>query len=913
LHEVAVPQGVVISADTLHLVQGWFRCHELAPHVFQGADTPVPVYRVMGRSGVQHRLEAVPHGGLTPLVGREQEVGLLSERWQRVCEGQGQVVILSGEAGIGKSRLVQVLKENVINTPHLRWECRSSPYYQNTALYPIIDLLQRVLNWQADEEAAVRLDKLEALLSQSRLVVSDTVSLLAPLLSIALPEARYPLLELSPQRQRHKTLESLVALVLEQAAHQPVLFLLEDLHWIDPTTLELLDLLVDQAPTARLLTLLTCRAEFPSPWSHRSYLTQVTLNRLSRSQSARMAARVAADKTLPGEALQQIVAKTDGVPLFIEEMTKAVLESGTWRDVDGQYKRTTPVMPLTIPATLHDSLMARLDRLGTAKGVAQYAAVLGRQCSYALLHAVSQVDAGTLENALRRLVEAELLYQHGYPPQATYTFKHALIQDAAYQSLLRSTRQYYHQRTAQVLEEQFPEVTETQPELLAYHYTQARHYEKAVDYWLRAGRLAMQRSANREAISHLTEGLEMLPSLPDAHERLQHELLLQTTLGPALMAVKGYAAPEVEQVYTRARTLCEQIGATRRLLAVLGGLGVVYLMRGAYQTACGIGAQHCRLAERHQDSVRLLRAHFTQGDALFHRGQFIAARMHLEQGLALYGPQRGHSHALRTEDVRVGCLSYLAWTLWWLGYPAQAIEKMQEALHLADDLSHPQSQAWTHDCAAILHQVRREAPAACEQSEAAIALAGAHGFAQWMAAGMVLHGWVRAVQEGEQEGVTELHQGITAWRNTGAALSLSHWLALLAEGYGSVGQTELGLTAVGEALAVVAQYEEGYYEAESHRLQGALWLQQSPAKSTKAESCFHTALSVARGQQAKSWELRAAVSLARLWQQQGKHQEASDLLAPVYAWFTEGFDTADLRDAKSLLDELSVAQQSPTL
>jgi DNA-binding winged helix-turn-helix (wHTH) protein/predicted ATPase len=911
LHEVAAPQSVVISADTLHLVQGWFCCHELSSHVFQGADTPVPVYQVTGRSGVQHRLEVVTHGALTPLVGREQEVGLLSERWQQVCEGQGQVVVLSGEAGIGKSRLVQVLKEDVISEPHLQWECRSSPYYQNTALYPITELLQRVLDWQSDEASVVRLEKLEALLARSRLAVSDTVPLLAPLLSVSLPETRYPPLGLSPQRQRQKTLESIVALLLAQTEHQPVLFMLEDLHWMDPTTLELLDLLLDQVPTASLLTLLTCRPEYQPPWRHRSYLTQVTLHRLSRSQSASMATRVAG-KTLPDEVLQQIVAKTDGIPLFVEEMTKAVLESGTLKNVDGQYELTTPVTPLTIPATLHDSLMARLDRLGTAKGVAQYAAVLGRQCSYALLHAVSQVEAGMLQNELRRLVQAELLYQRGPLPQATYTFKHALIRDAAYQSLLRSTCQHYHQRTAQVLEEQFPETAETQPEVLAYHYTQARRYEKAVDYWLRAGRLAMERSANREAISHLTAGVEVLKSLPDTPERHQYELVLQTTLGPALMAVKGYAAPDVEQVYTRARALCELVGATRRLLSVLGGLGVVYLMRGEYQTACEIGEQHRLLAERHQDVVRLLRAHFTQGEALFHLGQFVAARTHLEQGLALYGPQQDHAHALRTEDLRVGCLSYLAWTLWWLGYPAQALRKMHEALHLADELSHPQSRAWAHDCTAILHQVRREAPAAREQSEAAIKLAGAHGFAQWMAAGMVLHGWVRAVQKREDEGIAELQQGITAWRNTVAELSLSHWLALLSEGYGSVGQTEMGLTTIGEALAVVAKRGEGYYEGEINRLQGELLLKQTPANPSAAETCFQKALSVARAQQAKSWELRAAISLARLWQSQDKRQEASDLLVPVYAWFTEGFDTADLIDAKSLLDELSVARMSPT-
>jgi class 3 adenylate cyclase/predicted ATPase len=904
LQALACPNTVVMSADTQRLVQGYFDCESLGDHDLRGVSQPLAAYRVLGDRGIQSRLDVATPRGLTPLVGREQEVGLLLERWEQVKDGQGHVILLSGEAGIGKSRLVQVVREHVAHESHVRWECRSSSYYQNTALYPLIDLLRRALHWQQDDTPEERLAKLEQELRQYCFPLAETVPLFAPLLSLPIPENRYPPLHLSPQRQRQKTLESIVAILLELAEQQPVLFILEDLHWTDPTTLEFLSLLVEQVPAVAIYTLLTCRPHFQPSWHHRSYLTEITVNRLSRSQIEHMATRVAGGKALPAEIIQQLVDKTDGVPLYVEEMTKTVLESGMLKETNGHYELVGSLTPLAIPSTLQDSLMARLDRLVTAKAVAQYASVIGRQFSYELLHAVSQVDAGTLQNELRRLVEAELLYQRGHPPQATYTFKHALIQDAAYQSLLRSTCQHYHQRTAQVLEEQFPETAETQPELLAHHFTQARRYEKAVDYWLRAGRLAMERSANREAISHLSEGVEVLKLLPDTPERNQHELVLQTTLGPALMAVKGYAAPDVEQVYTRARTLCEQVGATGRLLSVLGGLGVIYLLRGEYQTAYEIGEQHRLLAERHQDVVRLLRAHFTQGEALFHLGQFVAARTHLEQGLTLYGPQQDHAHALRTEDVRVGCLSYLAWTLWWLGYPAQALGKMHEAIHLADDLSHPQSQAWTHSCAAILHQVRREAQAACELSEAAIELAGEHGFAQWIAAGMVLHGWVRAVQKREDEGIAELQQGITAWRNTASEMSLSHWLALLSEGYGSVGQTEPGLTAVGEALAVVAKRGEGYYEAESHRLQGELLLKQTPTNTSEAETCFQKALSVAHGQQAKSWELRAATSLARLWQSQDKRQDAYDLLAPVYAWFTEGFDTADLKDAKALLEKL---------
>jgi predicted ATPase len=528
--------------------------------------------RVLRHSGAQSRLDIVGARGLTPLVGREQEVGLLLERWRWVKEGQGQVVLLSGEAGIGKSRLVQVLKDHVTSEPHARLECRSLPRYQNSALYPIIDLLQRLLQWPHNASPEEKLDTLAHALSQYRLPVQEAIPLLAPLLSLPLPKDRYPLLTFSPQRQRQKTLEVLLTMLLEPSAQRPVLLILEDLHWTDPSTLELLDLLMDQIPTVSLCALLTCRPTFQPPWSSRSYVTQMTLSRLAQVQVGRMAEHVAGGKRLPDEVLRQVAEKTDGVPLFVEEMTKAVLESGILQDVNGHYEMTGAVSALAIPATLQDSLMARLDRLVTAKAVAQYAAVLGRHFSYAVLHAVSQLDEPTLQRELGRLVDAELLYQRGLPPQATYLFKHALIRDIDYESLLRRTRQGYHQRVAQVLETQFPETAAAQPELLAHHCTEAGLNAQAVAYWQQAGQRAIQRSAHVEAMSHLTRGLERLATLPDTAERTQHELSLQTTLGSALMATKGQGAPEVGQAYARARELCRQVGEAPQLFPVLFGL-----------------------------------------------------------------------------------------------------------------------------------------------------------------------------------------------------------------------------------------------------------------------------------------------------------------------------------------------------
>jgi predicted ATPase len=467
---LAATNAVVISEATHRLIQGYVECQDLGAQTLRGVVEPVTAYRVFSESGVHSRLDIARARGLTPLVGREQEVGLLLERWAQVKDGQGHVVVLTGDAGIGKSRLVQMLKDHVANEPHTRWECRSAEYSQNTALFPVTDLFQRMLRLHAEDTLDEKFAKLEQTLSQYRLPVEEAVPLFAPLLALPVPENRYPLLNLSPQRMRQRTLEALVAILLEQAEPHPLLFILEDLHWTDPTTLEWLHLLIEQTPTASLLVLLTCRPTFQPSWSHKSYLSEVTVNRLSHTQVEQIVTGITDGTILPPEVLAQIVEKTDGVPLFIEEMTKAILESGQLKARDGRYPFTGSLRALTIPATLQDSLMARLDRLVTAKAVAQYAAVIGRQFTYALLQAVSQLDEAMLQHELRRLVEAEIVYQRGVPPQATYTFKHALIQDAAYASLLKSTRQRYHQQIAQVLEEQCTDTAQAQPELLAHHW-----------------------------------------------------------------------------------------------------------------------------------------------------------------------------------------------------------------------------------------------------------------------------------------------------------------------------------------------------------------------------------------------------------------------------------------------------------
>jgi class 3 adenylate cyclase/predicted ATPase len=902
---LAAPNTTAMSEATYRLVQGYFDCQDLGAQTFRGVAEPVHVYRVLQESGARGRLDVAVTRGLTPLIGRESEVTLLQERWEQAKAGHGHVVLLTGDAGIGKSRLVQVLKDHIANEPQVHGECRSSPYYQNTALYPLPDLFQRILQWQPDETPDEKLAKLEQALSQYRLPFEESVLLFASLLSLPVPKDRYPPLALSPQRQRQKLLEAIVAILLELAERQSVLLIIEDLHWSDPSTLELLNLLIDQTPTAPLLVLLTCRPHFQPAWHHRSYITEMTVNRLSPVQVEQIVNRMTDGKTLPTEVLQQIIAKTDGVPLFVEEMTKAILESGSLKAVDGHYELTGVFSTLAIPVTLQDSLMARLDRLVTAKAVAQTAAVIGRQFAYDLLLTVSQLDASTLQRELERLVEAEIVYQRGLPPQASYLFKHALIQDAAYQSLLKSTRQQYHQRIARELEAKFPETAETQPELVAHHYTEASLTEQAVLYWHKAGQSAIQRSAHVEAISHLTKGLELLQTLTHTSERARTELAFQTALGQAFIAVRGYASEEVEYVYQRARALSQEVDDPAERVRALMGLYVCFFVRAHHEAVHALTGELLQLGQALQDPLVLIQTYTHEGESRGHQGKLALARTHLEHAMSLYRQQRyapsayffGHHPVVQN-------LGTLAWVLWVLGYPERAVQRCDEALTFAQGLSHPFSLAFAIAEKVHLHQLRRETHIVQEQAETLLTVSTEHGFPLRAAIGSMFLGWARVERGAGEEEIARIEEGIAAFQATGARLLIPWLLGLRAEAYGKLGQVKEGLSVVGEALRAVDDTGEHFYEAELYRLKGELLLQQSLDNQAEAESCFNHAIHIAQSQQAKSWELRAATSLARLWQQQGKRAEAHALLAPVYHWFTEGFDTADLQDAQALLAAL---------
>ncbi len=905
LQSLAESDAVLISAATYRLVEGYFTCQILGTYLIEDTSEPVVVYGVQQERAARSRFDVAVTAGLTPLVGREQEAGLLWEQWMRAQAGGGQVVLLSAEAGIGKSRLVRALTEHVIREPHALLECRCSPYYQHSALYPVIELLQQRLQSSRGETLQVRLRKLEQVLEAAGFALDETLPLFASLLSLPLLEPYVPL-TLPPQQLKQKTLEVLLGWLLQQAERQPLCFVVEDLHWIDPSTLELLSLLIDQAPMARMLLLLTFRPDFVPPWGNRSYLTQLALSSLSHTQIEVLVGQVTHGKPLPPEILCQLVEKTDGVPLFGEELTKMVLESGLVKEKDGRYELAGPLPALAIPSTLHDSLMTRLDQLGVVKRTVQLGATLGKEFTYEVIQAVSPLDEATLQRDLAQLVEAELLYPQGLPPRARYLFKHALIQETAYQSLLRRDRRQYHERIAQVLAEQFPEVAEAQPEWVAHHYAEAGLKELAIEAWQRAGERAMQQSAYVEAMAHLKAGLAS-ETLPDTPERIPQELAMQTALGTVLMVTEGPGAPEVEHTYARALALCRQVGESQQLLPVIGGLWRFYNVRARLRPARELAEQLLSLAQSQHDPVLLMQAHSTYGQLMFSLGELPAARTHLEQGLALYQrqPYRSGLYAL---NPGVFCLSYAALTLWLLGYPDQALQRGLEAVRLSRDPLHPYSLVWALYWTVILYQLRREPPEAQACLEDAMHVTAEQGFASIQdAKGTIQQGWMLTQRGQSAAGIAQMHQGLIDYRASDSEIRRPYYLALLAAACSEMGSPEEGLAALAEALDLIAESGEQWWEAELYRLQGMLWQQGEddwlqPAGSPEAS--FLHALDIARRQRAKSLELRAAISLSRLWQQQGRQMDPYALLVEVYDGFTEGHGSGDLQEARALLQEL---------
>jgi predicted ATPase/class 3 adenylate cyclase len=752
---VAEPNTVVITSATHRLIEGLFDCRELGPATLTGTTQPVDLFEVAHESGARNRFDVVSAAGLAPLVGRDQEIDLLLKRWKQAQRGIGHVALIGGEAGIGKSHLVWTLQQHVARDAGAwltEWRC--SPYHQNSALHPIIEMFEgTVLEFERHEAPEGKLAKIEGFLVQYGFDIQEAAPLIASLLSVPLSES-YTAPNLLPEQQKQKTLEVILTALLVRTRFQPMLLVVEDLQWADASTLELLSMIIDHTPAAHMLAVFTHRGEFQPPWGRDSRIDEIALDRLQNDQMALIVDRLTGGKAMPAEVLAQIFEKTDGVPLFVEELVKTVLESDLLREEGGEYRLDGPLLPVAIPSTLQDSLMARLDRLSTVKEVVQIAAALGRQFSYELVSAVSPMDDTALDRELSRVVDAELLHQRGAPPHATYTFKHALIQDAAYESMLRRQREEVHANIARVLLEQFPEVVETQPELVAHHLTAAQHTQEALPYWKDAGKQAVERSANMEAIGHFSQALDLLTSLPEGPERIEEELSLRVALATPLVTTKGYAAPEVEATYARGRELCDQVGETPQLFRVLWGLWAFYLVRTDLTTARDLAQRCVRLADNANDTALQLEARRNLGATLLWRGDLTTARGHLEQALALYGRERHGSHAfVFGQDPGVTSLAYQAVTLWSLGDMDDALTRSQEAVALARSLDHPYSLVYALLFASVVHQLRREGEAALEHADALITTSQEHGFGLGLAWGPVMRGWALILALGFHDGM----------------------------------------------------------------------------------------------------------------------------------------------------------------
>ena len=904
LQGLAKPDSVVIAEGTRKLLGNLFELDDLGPQDLKGVAGPTRAFAPLRESSQESRFEALHAGGLTAMVGREEETDLLLRRWSKAKAGEGQLVLLSGEPGIGKSRLTAALHERLRGAPHVRMRYFCSPQHSDSALYPFIAQLERAAGFARDDTTEMRLDKFERL-PMPAAPPPEELALLAELLS--LPTARYPELQLSPPRKKARTFAALLRRLAELARRQPLLIVFEDLHWIDPSSRELLDLIVERAASLPALLILTFRPEFQPPWSGLPQVTTLALNRLDPRTGAEMIAGIAGDRPLPTELAAEIVARADGVPLFVEELARAFIEAGGSGAGIDRTLLGAPPPSAGVPAALNAPLMARLDRLGpAAREVAQIGAVIGRDFSYGLLAAIDGRGDSDLADALDRLTASGLVFRRGTPPEATFLFKHALVRDVAYASLLRRRRQELHAQIAGLLETGFPDIIEAQPELLARHFAEAGLTEQAVAYWQRAGERAVARSANIEAAAHFGRGIAILESLPEGTRRDERELALQVARIVPLQMSQGLGSSETERAAARALAISRHVAAdTQAHFWALFGLALASAVRGTLRPAREVGEEALGVAARLQDLEMMAYGHANLGNIVLFLGEWVEARTHLERAIALYDPNWG-----RTATFRVGLhflffRAVLGRVLWHLGYPDQALHANRQAIAAAEESAHPFTMTDAFQWAAVLHQLRREVGPAMDAADAVLTLANEHIFPFLAAHATALRGWALVQQGRGEEGIDAVRQGIDADRGTGANLEDSHWLALLAEACGKTGKIAEGLRAIAEALGHVAKTGAVYYEAELHRLDGELRLACDPAATPTAEACFRRAIEIARAQQAKSWELRAATSLARLWRDQGRRTQARDLLAPVYGWFTEGFDTLDLKEAKALLDALA--------
>jgi class 3 adenylate cyclase/predicted ATPase len=906
---IAEPNAVIIAESTRKLLGDLFELEDLGPQDLKGVSGPVRVFAALRPATVESRFEAFHKTALTELVGREEELELLLRRWSQAKSNEGQVVLLSGEAGIGKSRLAIALLQRLASEPHTRLRYFCSPQHTSSAFFPIIRQMERAAGLAHEASPKAKLDKLDALLRQSSTSPQDS-AYFAEMLSLP-NDGRYPTLSLAPLQRRRKTLEALTAQLEAFVRFNPVLTIFEDVQWIDPTSLEALDRTVDRIKKLPVLLVVTYRPEAEARWIGRPHVTAITLNRLGKPEIAALIDSVTGDKSVAESVRQDIIERADGIPLFIEEMTKAALEASE-EDAAEQSAAAIPSQPVAVPASLHASLMARLDRLGSAKKVAQIGAVIGREFGHALLAAVAQKPEPELRAALDRLIDAGLLFREGIAPHATYLFKHALVQDAAYSTLLREPSRELHARVAQTLESQFADIVEKQPELLARHSTEAGLIANAARQWGKAGQRSISRSALIEAVEQLTRALAQIERLPPTPALRREQIELQVALINPLMHVKGYAAPETKAAVERARLLidtAEALGEPPQdpllSFSVLYGYWVVNYVAFNGDVMLALAQQFLDRAERQGASGPLMTGHRLMGTSLLYAGQFGDARVHLDRAIQLYNPAKHRALATRFgQDARVAALFYRSRALWPLGYPEAALADAELAVTEARETGQAATLMPAPALTSTMYIHCGRYTVALAQLDELVALAEDKGANLWRVFGAMNKDFIVALKGKAINAVEVISSGLAAWRATGATMLLPMRLATLANAYAGAGEFDHAWRSIGEALGTVEATKERWYEAEVNRIAGEIVLQTPNRVAAGAATYFERALTVARHQQAKSWELRAAMSLARLWRDQGKTQQSRELLAPVYGWFSEGFDTRDLKDAKALLDAL---------
>ena len=902
LQGLAEPNGVLITGPTRQLVGDLFEYRDLGVIEIKGFDEGIPIWQVLGASGVESRFEALRAASLSPLVGREEEVGLLLRRWQLAKRGEGQIVLISGEPGIGKSRLTVALQEKLHEQPYIPLRYFCSPHHRDSPLYPFIAQIERAAGFVREDLPESKLDKLQVLLRQSGEHSAESISAFADLLGVP-TESRYPPGPSDPQRRRELILATLLDELESRSKHQPVLMIFEDAHWADSSSLELLDRTAERLSRLSVLMVITHRPEFVPPWIGQAHVTSVILSRLANRDTTALVTGITGGKSLPAEILDRIVERTDGIPLFAEELTKTLLESGLLREEGDSYTLTRPLPPLAIPTSLQASLLARLDRLMPVKEVAQIGAALGREFSYELLAAVARHNESELREALDHLTNAGLIFRRGVPPRATYTFKHALVQDAAYSTLLRGPRQDLHARIAKVLQDRFAETAEAQPEILAHHYTQAGLVDLAIEFWRSAGANSVRRSAHSEAVNHFENAINLLATSPRGnHDERELEIMLASAV--PLIAVHGFGSSRVEHCALRAKELAEKSNDSPNRFAALRLAWNSCLMRQPVPKTLAMAQDLMALADSGNDPAKLAVAHRALGYSLFIAGELRASADALAKGVALADTLMDGEFAVYGEHPSMVCRIYGGQTKVLMGFPDSGVRLVEEGIAHARRQSDIHSLTWALGVASHVSELQHEAARTVHFGTEVIHIAQHHRLPQWLALGERCKGWAMHQLGDLAAGLALQQNGVKRWYETGAMLHTTHCEIILAKSYLREGCTTEARSCLSAARSHRAQYGEDYLAAEIERLE-ALLLHLEGANFDIIDEHLTKALTIARAQEARLLELRSATMLARMLAETGDRRRAIDLLAPIYGWFTEGFDTTDLREAKAVLDKLS--------